>query len=1121
MSELTPGSNWADDVELEDVAVKVSEDAKPAQEVSSKPQEQMSVVERTESVDKPEESPSGVSSPDLPTSSSSTTKEDDSSSAPNASSSETSWETKSHTSEPKSQVSEPSWIAERNARQSSSQNSENTVKAEKKQPKEATPPPTPKPVILQPAPPPSVNPWFKRTENEKPAKSAVAPSVTPRPTAKASPVENSAQKENQAPRPVSRKKSNSGVGAAVVPAASQLSVSGEPQKTAGATGKRTNEVRTNGVQTSKPATDAAATPKAAPTRAVVPIIPTAPPPSVRDEASWPSVDTAQEKERKENAEKDAAEKLAEDPNATPQSRKKPAWNKVPVSYATLYETPNVRARETRAPPGSERGGRGATRGRGAYRGGLNGINGADRDAQPSERREAQGFTPRGRTDAADSQAMPPPPKPARASSASSYSGRNTEARYTEARTERGTRGQNETGSSSPDKAAHASPTVESTSAPAPQSSETVTPQTQSPQEASLVNGERKDEESIPAPIPRRSSTGTQTEENGDALPKDGPTIRKVPSDRKEPKNPDAYTNGTPRGGKGQRGGRGRGGNGTPAHHGHTNGQSVDFAGGSAYGAPASPSGYSRGHQFSYSQSGRGGWSRGNPRSQTIPTEGYPYNPRFSNHYSAAAPPNINTYVPGMYDNYGYPLTAIPYQPHLDQYHLTDMVSMQLEYYFSIDNLLKDMFLRKNMDSQGFVFLDFVAKFNRVKQLTQDKDLLKFVCLKSETIEIRVGNDGKERLRKREGWDQFVLPMDQRDANAQNDGPKSLQRPEQPPHQPMGNAAFRVNINPGMRPDRRPQDGAFAGMNGMAQHFMLPPMQEAAYAELINGEDTRGRHAKSPARAGEFTPSQPFVNGNKDVEPDAFSDEQTSALVVVVKLDGQHVQRRPFHRAASRTFSNGSIDSGAVFGETDKSSDSIQAPSTNGESTTNDDDKPTESSRHVSPSKSRSLAPASNIFWMKNQDTPLSAPPGEGDDEPYPQLRQKALSQRTQAATGACPYDLDVLYKFWAHFLIRNYNARMYSEFTHYAHSDAKERHSFVGLRELVKFYGHALSNTSTIRDVVVKDYVEMVKSEPEGLEGAAFKELKSAWRNGALNLKNRKKVADLVDEGLKARLDDV
>ncbi|OQS00557.1 hypothetical protein ACHHYP_03386 [Achlya hypogyna] len=49
---------------------------------------------------------------------------------------------------------------------------------------------------------------------------------------------------------------------------------------------------------------------------------------------------------------------------------------------------------------------------------------------------------------------------------------------------------------------------------------------------------------------------------------------------------------------------------------------------------------------------------------------------------------------------------------------------QLEFYFCDDNLLGDLFLLKNMNSHGYVKLELLASFGRVKKLTTDIDLLK-------------------------------------------------------------------------------------------------------------------------------------------------------------------------------------------------------------------------------------------------------------------------------------------------------------------------------------------------------------------------------------------------------------
>ncbi|KAK5123173.1 hypothetical protein LTR85_003371 [Meristemomyces frigidus] len=1128
-SELATGGNWADDVEAS-VGDKAAVTQRPTQEASGEAQVRETAVESVKAEDKVQSAPSGVSSPDLAASSSTTTKDDDSSTAPtNGSSSETTWETKS-------QGSEPAWIAERKERQSSSQNSDSTVKGEKK-PKESSAPPPPKPVVLQDAAPPTVNPWLKRAEEKKVRTFTQQPSAKPSASAPAS--DSNVTKENQRPRADSRKKANSVAG---IPRNSDVasSAAGESRKSGGPPSKRASEVRISGFQqSSKPTTGDATSPGASrpttQTRSSLPNPGTAPPP-VKDAVSWPTPDTVQEKERKDVAERDSPEKQTEESTPTMKSRKKPEWQSLVVTPNIIFETQNIRGRDSRGPSSGERGGRGGLRGRGGYRGGANGANGGERPAgranhSLSESENGTTVAQRGRSNTADREAMPPPAKPDRASSESSR-----RAQPIEPRSERIPRGQSLTENQSSAKSSKSDAQLDEQHQAISDwnGARADAPRTQSPSKMDAPDAD--DVERIPEPIPRRSSIGTQTNEVGEqteGAPRDGPPIRMVPSESR--KDSRSFESGrdstfTPAARGARRGGRGRGGsrelaNGHPANHAYTNG---DFSPTAAFGVPPSPShtGARGNHQFPYPQQGRGGWSRGNPRSQSIPIENY-YG-RYGNPYAQSQLPPVQTYVPGMYDSYGYPMTAMPYPPYMEHQYLMNMVSMQMEYYFSLDNLLKDMFLRKHMDSQGFVFLDVIGSFNRIKQLTQDKELLKAVCIASETIEIRVGEDSKERLRRREGWDQFLLPMEQRDTNAQNEGPKHLQRPERPQLQVFGPPQGRgpqsaVQSGPQQpRFDRRSYDSGYSMMNGMAPQFAgFPAVPEAAYGDMSNGDDVRGRAAKSPIGDNDAAPSQSLLANDKDSVPDAFPDDQISVLVVVVQ------PRPPHHSAATRTFSNGSIDSRNIFGEMEKSEkpkESQKGSTTNGDTLTNGTDGTPSASRGASPSaplpNDRAGAnPDISLWWMKDGSA-LSDPPRGVSLEPYVQLRLKALDQRSHAATGTCPYDLDVLYQFWCHFLIRNFNSRMYAEFKYFATNDGQDRHNCTGLQSLVKFYAQALSSHNPIRDRLVKDYLELVNTEPPKLDDAAFKQLRSAWRNGALNLKNRKKLADLVDETLKERLEN-
>lgn len=103
---------------------------------------------------------------------------------------------------------------------------------------------------------------------------------------------------------------------------------------------------------------------------------------------------------------------------------------------------------------------------------------------------------------------------------------------------------------------------------------------------------------------------------------------------------------------------------------------------------------------------------------------------------------------------------------LDPMMARSLVQQQLEYYFSIENLCKDMFLRKHMDDEGYVALPILARFNRVRSITFDYTLIRDVCAQSSMIELKCVPNALDKIRKQEGWQQWVLPEDQRDASTQ-------------------------------------------------------------------------------------------------------------------------------------------------------------------------------------------------------------------------------------------------------------------------------------------------------------------------------------------------------------------
>ena len=64
------------------------------------------------------------------------------------------------------------------------------------------------------------------------------------------------------------------------------------------------------------------------------------------------------------------------------------------------------------------------------------------------------------------------------------------------------------------------------------------------------------------------------------------------------------------------------------------------------------------------------------------------------------------------------------------------VKNQIEYYFSDENLEYDIFLRRKMDSQGFIPLSVIANFNRVRNLSQDFELVLGAVKSSPLLELK-------------------------------------------------------------------------------------------------------------------------------------------------------------------------------------------------------------------------------------------------------------------------------------------------------------------------------------------------------------------------------------------------
>lgn len=583
-----------------------------------------------------------------------------------------------------------------------------------------------------------------------------------------------------------------------------------------------------------------------------------PPPSVDDSMSWPTPEIATEKIKAQEKEKsEKAEKKDDDGEASSskQPRQKQSWVSVPYTPTVAFNTPL---------PGSTRGnrGRGGTR-PGTTRDGNTGRGGASMGdkGMASTTANSPDSRERGRANSNTRASSLPP-------NASKKFGETTYRDVRDARKPPG----------------YEKPKVEDADASAKAGG---SPTAQSSRQA---NG------SSPASEAHAHPQSFSQELNAGSL-----EFHKDASNHQ----------GREQSGRGRGGYRGnmRGGNHTNYVNGHQYNNVQQPM--SAFGLRPTSTSFSPPQQQQPFMGGHSGRGRGGPRVGMSNA-----NPVYRQQPHGAQMAPITT-SPPMYDYSAtmQSMSAIPYAPFVEQYSVLSMVTMQLEYYFSIDNLCKDMFLRRHMDSQGFVYLTIIAGFKRIQSLTQDIDMLRYACQESETVEIVIGEDGINRLRRADGWDKWVMPMEERDESARNAGPKQflvLQKINR--HQPMARAASLGQAVP--MPQMLP--------NG-AQMYpgYVTPM--AAMTSPIGHQNSVPSYPQSALSAAvpEFAPLQSFKPEDYVDAEVTFKDDELDHLNVVYseKTPGASgespVPKVPFHLASSRTFSNGSIDARMVTEEFDK------------------------------------------------------------------------------------------------------------------------------------------------------------------------------------------------------------
>ncbi|KAI9661531.1 MAG: hypothetical protein M1831_003053 [Alyxoria varia] len=484
------------------------------------------------------------------------------------------------------------------------------------------------------------------------------------------------------------------------------------------------------------------------------------------------------------------------------------------------------------------------------------------------------------------------------------------------------------------------------------------------------------------------------------------------------------------------------------------------------------------------------------------------------------------------------------------------IAHQLNFWFSFDNLLRDEYFQTLMDSQGFVSVGELMSFPRMRALTREEYLVQQVAHDSPNHVLGLGPSGEYRIRtSSDDWRKFVHDKNLRKPSARHEGPSQVNVLPNFPHSPSGNPGFftaqgSMNFQNGyshppsnsMTPmSRASPHQNNAGTNGYppaptmsqtttANHTVenqVQPSSTSAMPQSTTAADSGDTTTASTAPPdGPEKPSQPSQSvehgAPKDtVDSDDFPDEGVKRLSLLSRNEGSGKEKQGVE--------NDDVQNGVDHGKSmasDSSREEERQPRSLARSNEANDrphnldiERIRESFTTSKIPRSPYLTPQTPTLWsIEGVATPQLLPTG-AHYEPYESVRHEAYVLRTVARHPHAAHAFAFLYSFWTHFLVSNFNNQMYDEFVRRVHEDIANDTPTNALEQLLAFYSNSLSNSKPMKNKVARDYIDLVENEDKSGERPAFTKLRSDWRNGAVDMRNRKKISDFISTGLRHQLE--